>query len=143
MSVLCGRIHTLPSGNFGLKIGMKLVDDQHAVSKAPPTLISSPVTNGTNNTYVTGNLTFVPKPELTMENSSKFEFYQYVYIYDYGDNSSKEEQSDFNSTHLYDRPGNYSYSVEGFAIDSRDHSKAFYGLHRGTITILGEILSPV
>ena len=64
--------------------------------------------------------------------------YRYIFIYDYGDNSSLEEISYFNSSHRYERPGNYSYAVEGFAVYSKDSSKAYYGLHTGIITILGE-----
>ena len=64
--------------------------------------------------------------------------YQYFYLYDYGDNSSSDDVSEFNSTHLFERPGNYSYAVEGFAVDSNDHSRAYYGLHKGMVVILGE-----
>jgi hypothetical protein len=65
--------------------------------------------------------------------------YRYIFIYDYGDNSSLEEISYFNSSHLYERPGNYSYAVEGFAVYSKDNSKAYYGLHTGIITILDPV----
>ena len=131
------------SGNFGVKIGMKVYDDQHAVSKTPPPLsspssIPSPVTNSTNNTYITGNLTFVPTLKLVVNSS---DIYQLIYVYDYGDNSSLEEQSDNNSTHLYNKPGNYSYTVEGYAVHNNDPRRAYYGLHRGSVMILGETIA--
>ena len=129
-------------GHFGLKMGVQLLDNQHMVTVSPTHILTSPstllpVTNTTNNTYTTGNLTFVPKPEVGEGNSS-VQLYRYVYVYDYGDNSSVEEQSDFNSTHYYERPGNYSYSVEGFALYVKDIRRAYYAVHRGQITILGK-----
>ena len=136
------------AGNFGLKLGMKLHNDEQTFSKTPPPFSSSsfpssvpsPVTNSTNNTYVTGNLTFEPITELTMgsSSSSNWTTYRYFFIYDYGDNSSLEEIPYFNSSHLYERPGNYSYAVECFAVYNNDNNKAYYGLHTGMVTILGE-----
>ncbi|CAI8045773.1 hypothetical protein GBAR_LOCUS25320 [Geodia barretti] len=144
----CNATSTIVAGNFGLKLGMKLHNDKQTFSKNPPPFsssfpssIPSPVTNSTNNSYVTGNLTFEPITELTMGSSSSSDqtTYRYIFIYDYGDNSSLEEISYFNSSHLYERPGNYSYAVEGFAVYSKDNIKAYYGLHTGIITILDPV----
>lgn len=124
------------TGNFGLEVGMKVYNDQQPFNalpeRTPPHLHSS---TPPNNTYLIGNLTFVPQPDLTMVNES-VELYSYSYSYDYGDNSTVEEHSQFNTTHLYENAGNYSYTVEAFAFDSMDNSVGFYTTHNGTIVVL-------
>ena len=138
----------LCTGNFGLKLGVKLFDDQHpfnsTLSKTTfPLLPSSspaPITNSTKNTYITGNLTFVPQPDLTMGNKSHVHLYHYLYSYDYGDNSTVEEHSEFNTTHLYRHAGNYSYRVDAFAINARQQTRAYHATHHGTVVILGKLL---
>ena len=133
----------LLAGNFGLKVGMELYNDQHRYNSSRNTSLLSPspspapITNSTNNTYITGNLTFVPQPDLTATNSS-MQLFQVLYAYDYGDNSAVEQHSDFNSTHLYKHAGNYSYSVEAFAVNTTHRAEAYHAVHNGTIVILGE-----
>ena len=96
--------------------------------------------NNTNDTYYsTGNLTFSPKPTLTRKDNVH-NFDRFFYKYDYGDNTTGEQNLKFNSTHLYRRPGNYSYSVQGYAINSNDKNIAYHASNNGTLIILGEYI---
>ena len=126
---------------------MELYADKHAFNSGPaettpPLLASSstlpPITNSSNSTYTTGNLTFEPQPELTINNRS---LHCYIYKYDYGDNSTIEQFAGVNSTHWYKRPGNYSYQVEAYAINLNSRKRAYHASYNGTVVILGENLS--
>lgn len=108
------------------------VDQHHIPTVTTPT---SYITNN-NNTYTTGNLTFFPRPTLTRNDVSNID--RYFYKYDYGDNTTGEQYLEFNSTHLYKRPGNYSYMVQGYAINSKDSNIAYHASYNGTLVILGE-----
>ena len=131
------------SGNFGFKVGMKLHANQSSsdplsrVTSPSPFHSHTPLTNSTNNTFVTGNLTFEPQPDITIQ-SLKYEVYRFSYVYDYGDNSTVEEHSEFNTTHFYEYGGNYSYTVQAFAVNTQDPTKAYYATHSGMLNILGE-----
>ena len=118
---------------------MKLYGNRSSSDSLPPSPFHShtPLTNSTNNTFVTGNLTFEPIPDITMQ-SPKYEMYRFSYIYDYGDNSTVEERSEFNTTHLYKYSGNYSYTVQAFAVNSDEPIRAYYTTHNGMLNILGE-----
>ena len=71
-------------------------------------------------------------------NNSDYQLYRYSYTYDYGDNSTVDDLSDFNSTHLYEHAGDYSYSVKAFAMNSRDQTIGYYTSHNGTVVVLGK-----
>ena len=115
---------------------MDIYDEFHPLSPSQPhSSIPTPTAspgNGTN-VYVTGNIIFVPKPSVMIT-----EDFEYFYTYDFGDNSSLEHSSDFNTTHLYEQPGNYSYYVKAFAVKVEDHSVAYYKKHNGTLIIFGK-----
>lgn len=135
-------IYSLVSGNFGFKIGMKLYDNRSSSDSlprgtSPSSFHSRTLANPTNNTFVTGNLTFEPIPDITIQ-SEKYEIYRFSYIYDYGDNSTVEEHSEFNTTHLYKYAGNYSYTVQAFAVNLQESTRAYYTTHSGMLNILGE-----
>lgn len=122
---------------------MKLHDERCSSDSLPrgmspsPFHSPTPLTNTTNNTFITGNLTFEPLPDITMQ-PLKYEMYRFSYIYDYGDHSTVEEHSAFNTTHLYGYAGNYSYTVQAFAVNSEDSTKAYYTTHSGMLNILSE-----
>ena len=119
------------TADFGLELNVDIYNNLYPIN------FMNDSTSDYIDSHITGNLTFIAKPTLTVDIDYPLHEFEYYYTYQFGDNSSVDRSREENVTHLYKHGGNYSYYVDAIAVSYYKES-AYYKRHMGTLVILGK-----